>query len=166
MNSGPFVDPNHARVEARSEAQEDRLHADPDRVRADALRDSDGRHPLEALEAEANHGRRRNSAQDQEERSRHHPGLHQIQASVETSNEKLYNIIMLMSLHFRCREGNWSRLCRCTWLLKRLWWRKSRISSRASSWRRRRTVGRSQSATCVSTFTTLLWTICLLSTSP
>jgi len=83
------VDPNDARAAARGEAEEDGLHEDAHRVRVDALRDSDGRHPLAEVQAQQGDGGRRDSAEGQEERARHHPRIHQEQAPFEIGNQGL-----------------------------------------------------------------------------
>jgi len=42
----------HARLENGRQAEKDQLQQDAHRVRADALRDADGRHQIQTLEAE------------------------------------------------------------------------------------------------------------------
>ena len=43
------MDTDDVRTAAGGEAEEDRLHQDADRVRVDAIRDADGRHPVQEV---------------------------------------------------------------------------------------------------------------------
>ncbi len=80
------MDPDNESIETRRQAEEDGLHQDPDRVRADPVRDPDGRHPLAQVQAQQGHDRGRgHSAKGQAGRARHHPRLHQVQATTQTS---------------------------------------------------------------------------------
>ena len=101
------MDTDDARTAARGEAEEDRLHQDPHRVRADAVRDADGRHPLQEVQfsfeypggcvsvanlyylhvkvqTEPGAGGRQDPPEGQEGRPRHHSRFHPVAAAPET----------------------------------------------------------------------------------
>ena len=72
-STGPSLDPNNERATRRGQAEENRLHQDPYRVRIDAVRNADGRHSISPLQIEQGDGRWRIAAQSQERCARRHP---------------------------------------------------------------------------------------------
>ena len=83
MNSGSALGASCPRAEAGGPAEEGLLQPEADRVRADALRDPDGRHPVTEVQTQQGDGRRKHTPQSQEGRPRRHPRLYQVSAPAQ-----------------------------------------------------------------------------------
>lgn len=84
--------PGGQRAEARGPTEEGLLQPPPDRVRAHPLRDPDGRHQVQEVQAEQGHGGRQHTAPSEEGRARGHPGVHPVKASAEEGRSYSFSV--------------------------------------------------------------------------
>ncbi|EDX05605.1 GD24252 [Drosophila simulans] len=82
-NRGTLLGAGDRRTATRSAAEEEQPRAHSHRIRADALRNTHGRHPSQKVSVAQGDGERRYSAARQERCPRHDLGVHQVTAAAE-----------------------------------------------------------------------------------
>lgn len=115
--TGATVGAGHPSAAKRSQVEVGvgrRERAQTLRIRTDALRNDDGRHPIEALQVAPGDGRRNDSASRQERRACRHSGIHPI-SPASSQGEPLIPIDYLLCFFFfkfKTKSSNWSRRLR------------------------------------------------------